>query len=162
MALGLGIESVDSRLNLMLLCPSHHVAFDRFDFTLVPLSKDPDCHDFRVTPVAAAEIATEPPASLHSIFYKVVKLQSTPGLAHPLPHLFLVKTLLRFKLKCTDCDKLCEPTGFWTHRRTHRPRGEKEEYPLPHPCSCDCDMGTPAKLYQHMVDHHREMMYKTK
>jgi HNH endonuclease len=147
------LDDIDSAVNVITLCPTHHAHFDNFVFTLVPINDAPDCRDFRITPVSAPLMGNWPPSLT---MYETIHFHDDSA---PLPHLFLFKCLLRFRLKCTRCDQSCQPHGYKQHFRTHVV--DDCQLPLPSPCKCGQQFTDPKSLYEHMTQNHLDLLYYT-
>jgi hypothetical protein len=153
-----GIDDIDSTRNMVQFCSNHHVLFDRFQFTLVPCDDSKECCEFIV---ALTPLSCDKPSNTLSR-YVGKKVSFSDKTTSPLPHLFLLKQLGRFKLRCPHCEKAFTPNGLPSHivaKHKDEQNKKSDKRPLPAMCSCDDEFNNITALYDHMTSKHRDELY---
>jgi hypothetical protein len=129
---------INDTRNLLLLCPSHQV-----------------WHNFQFTLVAATDLRRGVSAVLW------VAHGSGGGDNAPLPHLFLLKQLGRFKVPCSlQCDRSFASSAWAQHMTKSHPDKKATTRPLPRICSCSgTDDLSAQELYDHAIGEHLGLLY---
>jgi hypothetical protein len=143
--------------NLILLCYSHHAAFDAYYIVFVPVTSSPDCRQF-VVHFGFGIDATDRP-DLAKYVGQVIEFDDHDH--SPVPQLFLMKQLGRFKVRCAICKNTFERTGLASHwASAHQTFGSCPENPLPHvECDHKFDRTKLISIYNHLMTEHRYWIY---
>jgi hypothetical protein len=151
------LGDINDTRNLLLLCPNHHTEFDNFQFTLVAETSDPECLRYIVSPTP--QTRSPPSRCLRDHFAQVVEF-SGGGDNAPLPHLFLLKQLGRFKVPCSECDRSFASSAWAQHMTKSHPDKKATTRPLPRICSCSgTDDLSAQELYDHAIGEHLGLLY---
>lgn len=157
-----GLDNIDDVRNMVQLCPTHHGLFDSFQFVFVPCNEQTTCVEYFV---ALTPLSCDRPSNSLAQYLGTTISFASNAFNNPLPHLFLLKQLGRFDLRCTvpGCSQSCRPNGWQAHIKSH-----KAEYhelaqcrPLPRVCSCSLavtESGV-AALYDHVAQAHPDLLY---
>ncbi len=157
--------AINDLRNLILLCPNHHTAFDRYEWTLIEQKRRQE-NGQEITGLVVRSTPVRPQPSQDMVIHVLqtfIRFEDSSKSPHM--HLFLLKQLGRFDVPCRVCGTLFPPKSLYGHYRgTHKSKKqkakwEKKPFLLPKPCNCP-DRGTnPWELLQHLIKGHADLLY---